>query len=96
MMKAVIANGPKDYQLIYDKPIPTLNDGEVLVKVLATGICTFILCYNRAHFDIRMIVMKVQERITKCMTDPCRKILEILLTFSPPRISKSSQFRFLF
>jgi len=38
-MKAVIANGPKDYKLIYDKPIPTIKDGEVLVKVLATGIC---------------------------------------------------------
>lgn len=38
-MKAVIANGPKDYKLIYDKPVPVMQDGQVLVKVLATGIC---------------------------------------------------------
>ncbi|CAF0840152.1 unnamed protein product [Rotaria sp. Silwood1] len=38
-MKAVIANGPKDYKLIYDKPIPTIQDGEVLVRVLTSGIC---------------------------------------------------------
>jgi threonine dehydrogenase-like Zn-dependent dehydrogenase len=38
-MKAVIANGPKDYKLIYDKPIPKIQDGQVLVKVLANGIC---------------------------------------------------------
>ncbi|CAF1231424.1 unnamed protein product [Rotaria sordida] len=38
-MKAVIANGPKDYKLIYDKPIPKIQDGEVLVKVLVNGIC---------------------------------------------------------
>lgn len=38
-MKAVIANGPKDYKIVYDKPIPTLQEGQVLVKVLANGIC---------------------------------------------------------
>ncbi|CAF1435392.1 unnamed protein product [Rotaria sordida] len=39
-MKAVIANGPKDYKLIYDKPMPKIQDGQVLVKVLASGICS--------------------------------------------------------
>ncbi|CAF4008468.1 unnamed protein product [Rotaria sp. Silwood2] len=38
-MKAVIANGPKDYKLISDKPIPTIKDGETLVRVLTSGIC---------------------------------------------------------
>ena len=42
-MKAIIANGPKDYKLIYDKPIPKIQDGQVLVKVLATGICKIYL-----------------------------------------------------
>ncbi|CAF1188964.1 unnamed protein product [Adineta ricciae] len=38
-MKAVIAHGPKEYKFVDDKEIPKLKDGEVLVKVLATGIC---------------------------------------------------------
>ncbi|CAF1030544.1 unnamed protein product [Rotaria sp. Silwood1] len=38
-MKAVIANGPKDYKLIYDKSMPKIQDGQVLVKVLASGLC---------------------------------------------------------
>ncbi|UJR38664.1 hypothetical protein I4U23_031330 [Adineta vaga] len=38
-MNAVIANGPKDYQFVDNKSIPILKDGEILVKVLATGIC---------------------------------------------------------
>ena len=38
-MKAVIAHGPKEYEFVNDKEIPKLKDGEVLVKVLATGIC---------------------------------------------------------
>lgn len=51
-MKAVIANGPKDYKIVYDKPIPTLRDGEVLVKVLATGICKFSFLFHRKKFPL--------------------------------------------
>jgi len=38
MMSAVRVHGPKDYRL-ERIPIPTIGPGEVLVKVLATGIC---------------------------------------------------------
>ncbi|CAF1546320.1 unnamed protein product [Rotaria sp. Silwood1] len=38
-MKAVIAKGPEDYKLIYDKPMPKIQDGQVLVKVLGSGLC---------------------------------------------------------
>jgi D-arabinose 1-dehydrogenase-like Zn-dependent alcohol dehydrogenase len=51
-MKAVIANGPKDYTLVYDKPIPKIQDGQVLVKVLANGICNVsFFCQIMFHLN---------------------------------------------
>ena len=38
-MKAIVANGPKDYQVVTDRPIPKITEGQVLVKVVVTGIC---------------------------------------------------------
>ncbi|HEW93053.1 MAG TPA: erythritol/L-threitol dehydrogenase [Thermotogaceae bacterium] len=38
MMKAVVVYGPKDYRF-EERPVPEVGFGEVLVKVLATGIC---------------------------------------------------------
>jgi D-arabinose 1-dehydrogenase-like Zn-dependent alcohol dehydrogenase len=53
MMKAVIANGPKDYQLVHDRAKPVLKEGEVLIKVLATGICRFVFC--RGDFIVALL-----------------------------------------
>ena len=37
-MKAVVVYGPQDYRL-EERPVPSIGPGEVLVKILATGIC---------------------------------------------------------
>ncbi|NPV80783.1 MAG: alcohol dehydrogenase catalytic domain-containing protein [Firmicutes bacterium] len=37
-MKAVVVHGPEDYRL-EERPVPKAGPGEVLVKVLATGVC---------------------------------------------------------
>jgi threonine dehydrogenase-like Zn-dependent dehydrogenase len=50
-MRAIIANGPKDYTTVTDKPIPTIQDGEVLVKVLATGICKYSCHENHSSIS---------------------------------------------
>ncbi|KAI9011641.1 alcohol dehydrogenase zinc-binding domain protein [Hyaloraphidium curvatum] len=38
MMQAVVCHGPRDYRL-ETQPLPTLSDGDILVKVEAVGIC---------------------------------------------------------
>jgi len=59
-MKAVIAMGPDDYQLVENHPTPALGDGEVLVKVLATGICKYylkILIYRSFPFFVSLFFL---------------------------------------
>ena len=47
-MRAVVCHGPEDYRL-EELPVPTIGPGEVLVRVLAAGICASDLkCYSGA------------------------------------------------
>jgi threonine dehydrogenase-like Zn-dependent dehydrogenase len=47
-MQCVVAHGPRDYRLA-ERPVPAPGPGEVLVRVLSTGICASdIKCYDGA------------------------------------------------
>ncbi len=47
-MRAVVCHGPQDYRL-ENVPVPQIQAGEVLVRILAAGICASdIKCYNGA------------------------------------------------
>lgn len=47
-MQAVMCHGPEDYRL-EERPVPTPGPGEVLIRVLSTGICASdIKCYTGA------------------------------------------------
>lgn len=60
-MKALVYYGPKEYRL-EDKPIPSIKKGEVLLKVVAAGICgTDLKIFEHGHHAVKVGVTTGHE-----------------------------------
>lgn len=64
-MKSLVYKGPQDFQ-IEEKPTPSIRSGEVLVKVLACGLCgTDVRIFKYGHHAVKVPITTGHEIVGK-------------------------------